>query len=86
MLADGTEARSRAERPQDEETIRKLVLSTIESAQKQGQLDDTGLTLRDLGIITDAFVNILKGTHHPRIAYPKDTVAIENTKTIPRNS
>jgi hypothetical protein len=86
MLADGTEARSRAERPQDEETIRKLVLSTIESAQKQGQLDDTGLTLRDLGITTDAFVNILKGTHHPRIAYPKDTVAIENTKTIPRNS
>jgi putative nucleotidyltransferase with HDIG domain len=82
MLADGTEARSRAERPQDEEAIRKLVLSTIESAQKQGQLDDTQLTLKDLGIITDAFVTILKGTHHPRIAYPKD--ATENVVTAPR--
>jgi len=84
MLADGTEARSRAERPQDEEAIRKLVLSTIEIAQKQGQLDDTNLTLKDLGIITDAFVTILKGTHHPRIPYPKD--ATEGATTIPRRT
>jgi len=84
MLADGTEARSRAERPQDEEAIRKLVLSTIETAQKQGQLDDTQLTLKDLGIITDAFVTILKGTHHPRIPYPKE--ATENILTAPRKA
>jgi putative nucleotidyltransferase with HDIG domain len=86
MLADGTEARARAERPQDEEAIRKLVLSTIETAQKQGQFDDTNLTLKDLGIITDAFVTILKGTHHPRIAYPKDSTAGEDVATIPRKS
>jgi putative nucleotidyltransferase with HDIG domain len=87
MLADGAEARSRAERPQDDEAIRQLVLATIESAQKQGQLDNTQLTLKDLGIITDAFVTILKGTHHPRIAYPKDATeikAVENALTIPR--
>ena len=84
MLADGTEARTRAERPQDEEAIRKLVVSTIEAAQKQGQFDDTQLTLKDLSIITDAFVTILKGTHHPRIAYPKDTPAGEDVVTIPR--
>ncbi|HSO13624.1 MAG TPA: HDIG domain-containing protein [Anaerolineales bacterium] len=83
MLADGTEARARAQRPQDDESIRKLVLSTIDSAQKQGQLDDTKLTLKDLGIITDAFVTILKGTHHPRIAYPKDTQAGEDVVTLP---
>jgi len=81
MLADGSEARARAERPQDEDEIRKMVLSTIESAQKQGQLDNTQLTLRDLGIVTDAFVTILKGTHHPRIAYPKEASAIENVST-----
>ncbi len=83
MLADGTEARTRAQRPNDEESIRKLVLSTIEAAQKQGQLDDTKLTLRDLGIITDAFVTILKGTHHPRIAYPKEIPAGEDVATVP---
>jgi len=84
MLADGSEARARAERPQDEESLRKLVLSTIETAQKQGQLDNTQLTLRDLSIITDAFVTILKGTHHPRIAYPKDASATENVNTAPQ--
>ncbi|HEX9839811.1 MAG TPA: HDIG domain-containing protein [Anaerolineales bacterium] len=71
MLADGSEARARAESPQDEEAMRKIVLSTIEQAQKQGQLDNTQLTFRDLNIMTDAFVNILRGTFHPRIAYPK---------------
>jgi hypothetical protein len=86
MLADGTEARARAQRPQDEESIRKLVLSTIDAAQKQGQLDDTQLTLKDLGIITDAFVTILKGTHHPRIVYPKDAPAGEDVATVPHRT
>lgn len=83
MLADGSEARARAERPVDEEAIRKIVLSTIENAQKQGQLDDTQLTLRDLGTITDAFVTILRGTHHPRISYPKETPATMDVSTEP---
>lgn len=83
MLADGTEARARAQRPHDEESIRKVVLAAIEAAQKQGQLDDTKLTLRDLSIITEAFVTVLKGTHHPRIAYPKETPAGEDVVTVP---
>jgi putative nucleotidyltransferase with HDIG domain len=84
MLADGSEARARAERPQSEEDLRRIVLSTIESAQKQGQLDNTQLTLRDLSIITDSFVSILRGTHHPRIAYPKEKPATENIATEPK--
>jgi cyclic-di-AMP phosphodiesterase PgpH len=83
MLADGAEARARAERPQDEESIRKMVLATIEAAQKQGQLDNTQLTLRDLSVITDAFVTILRGTHHPRIAYPREQPAVESAATVP---
>jgi cyclic-di-AMP phosphodiesterase PgpH len=81
MLADGSEARARAERPQDEESMRRIVLSTIELAQKQGQLDHTNLTLRDLSVITDTFVTILRGTHHPRIAYPKETPATMDVST-----
>ncbi len=81
MLADGSEARARAEHPQDEESMRRIVLSTIEQAQKQGQFDNTQLTLRDLSIITDAFVNILRGTHHPRIAYPKEAPATMDVST-----
>lgn len=84
MLADGAEARTRAERPQTEEDLRKIVRSAIESAQNQGQLDNTQLTLRDLGIIADSFVTILRGTHHPRVSYPKDESAVQNLSTVPR--
>ncbi len=84
MLADGSEARARAQRPQTEEDIRKIVVSTIESAQKQGQLDNTQLTLRDLSVITDAFVTILRGAYHPRISYPKEGSAVENVITSPQ--
>jgi putative nucleotidyltransferase with HDIG domain len=84
MLADGSEARARAERPQTEEALRKIVLSTIESAQKQGQLDNTQLTLRDLSVITETFVTMLRGTHHPRVSYPQEESAIQNVITGPR--
>ena len=84
MIADGAEARARAERPQDEESLRKIVRTTIESAQKQGQLDDTRLTVSDLSLVTDLFVTILRGTHHHRINYPKEQLAIEgNVTTVP---
>ena len=81
MLADGTEARTRAIKPQGEEEIREIVLSTIETVQKDGQLDNTQLTLQDLSIITDAFVTVLKGTHHSRIPYPKEQPALEAPAT-----
>jgi cyclic-di-AMP phosphodiesterase PgpH len=48
MLADGCQARARAEMPQDEEELRDVVRKVIDFCQREGQLDDTGLTLRDL--------------------------------------
>jgi len=84
MLADGSEARARAQRPQTEDEIRQIVLSTIESTQKQGQLDNTPLTARDLSAITDAFVTVLRGAYHPRVNYPKENSAVENALTEPQ--
>ena len=87
MLADGAEARVRAERPQDEDALRKVVLTTIEAAQKQEQLDDTRLTLRDLSLLTDLFVTILRGTHHQRITYPKEeSTATQSAVTAPQKN
>jgi putative nucleotidyltransferase with HDIG domain len=74
MLADATEARARAERPSDDDEIRKLVTSVIQTVQKHNQLDDTLLTLRDLNQITESFVTTLRGTYHPRIQYPSAKV------------
>lgn len=70
MLADAAEARARAERPANEDELRALVRSVIETVQKYNQLDDTVLTLRDLHLITESFVSTLRGTYHPRIQYP----------------
>lgn len=70
MLADACEARSRAENPQGEERLREIVRSVIDSVERDGQLDNTQLTLHDLHLITESFVTTLRGTYHPRIQYP----------------
>ncbi|MBI2758755.1 MAG: HDIG domain-containing protein [Chloroflexi bacterium] len=70
MLADAAEARTRAEGPEGEDALRAVVRSVIDWCQKEGQLDNTQLTLRDLTLITESFVTTLRGTYHPRIQYP----------------
>ncbi len=85
MLADATEARARAERPDTDEDLRALVRSVIDAVQKYNQLDDTLLTLRDLSLITESFTFTLRGTYHPRIQYPNSNLPDENlTIPIPR--
>ena len=71
MLADGCQARARAELPQSEEEIRNIVRKVIDFCQHEGQLDDTRLTLRDLNIISESFIKTLQNTYHPRIRYPE---------------
>ncbi len=72
MLADGCEAWARADRPKSEADVDKLVQTVIESRQADGQLDDSGLTVRDLALVRESFVGTLRGIFHPRIEYPKD--------------
>jgi hypothetical protein len=75
MFADGVEARSRAERPANDEEVLKLVRSVIENRTKDGQLDDTPLSQRDLAVITESFVTTLRVAYHPRLEYPMETPA-----------
>jgi membrane-associated HD superfamily phosphohydrolase len=86
MLADGTEARVRAMKPQSEEELAKIVHSALEHVQKSGQLVHTQLTLSDLNKIAESFTTTLRGSYHPRIEYPKakDPAATEGVPTIPR--
>ncbi len=71
MLADSCEARARAELPKDENELRVLVKKVIDYTQREGQLDDTTLTLKDLSMIAETFVNSLRNQYHPRIQYPE---------------
>jgi len=91
MLADGSEARVRAERPKDTDETLTLIKSVIQNRISMGQLDDTDLTLRDLNAIAESFSNTLRGVYHPRIEYPileksAPTSAAEAVPTLPTST
>lgn len=71
MLADGTEARSRAETARTDEEIRDVINSVINACKDAGQLNDTDLTLKDLSVIRESFFHTLQRSYHPRIQYPE---------------
>lgn len=86
MLADAVEARARAENPEGDDGLREIVRSVIERCEKEDQLDNTQLTLRDLNLITESFVTTLRGTYHPRIQYPAaEAPAATGAHTAPMN-
>lgn len=69
MLADSCEATIRSIQPNTQQEIEETVSRIIETKQRDGQLDASGLTLRDLSTIRSIFVDILQATFHPRINY-----------------
>jgi putative nucleotidyltransferase with HDIG domain len=87
MIADGAEARARAEGAENDEDLRAIVRSVIERIQKENQLDNAPLTMRDLSLVTDSFVATLRGTYHPRIQYPaaEPPATTVNVQTTPLN-
>lgn len=70
LLADSVEAASSAVRPNNGESIEKLVNKIIDDHVKDGQLDNSGLTLGDLKEIRESFIETLKGRFHVRVKYP----------------
>jgi putative nucleotidyltransferase with HDIG domain len=78
MMADGVEARARAERPRNDDEVRDLVRNVIERCQKDGQLDDTPLSQRDLAKISESFIETLRVTYHPRLEYPPEQPITES--------
>ncbi len=83
MLADGSEARVRAEKPTNEEELRQLIQEVVKDRIEQGQLDDTRLTFKDLNAITESFITTLRGIYHPRVKYPKLNSSLMNVPTQP---
>jgi cyclic-di-AMP phosphodiesterase PgpH len=70
MMADAIEATSSALRPNSEKAIEKLVTSIIQEDLREGQLNDSGLTLGDVQAIRESFIETLKGRFHARVRYP----------------
>ncbi|MBD3161492.1 MAG: HDIG domain-containing protein [Candidatus Eisenbacteria bacterium] len=69
MLADQSDAASRALEEPTPSRIKGIVKQVIETRLSDGNLDESGLTLRDLSRVRDAFVPILAAYFHSRAAY-----------------
>jgi hypothetical protein len=77
MLADGVEASVRSLPQKDDAEIREMVDRIVDGRLSDGQLDDSNLTLRDVGRIRGSFVEQLLGMYHQRISYPENVLPIE---------
>lgn len=70
MLADAVEASTRALVKPTPSRIKEMTRQIIDKRMLSGELDESGLSLSDIARIRDAFVPLLTGIHHARIAYP----------------
>jgi membrane-associated HD superfamily phosphohydrolase len=71
MLADTTEAATRALDHPTPNELRKRIRQILEHLISDGQLDDCALTLKDIAEIEAAFTRVLTlGVYHNRIEYP----------------
>ena len=81
MLADGCEAKARADLPGSVDEIDEIVQHIITRRVQQGQLNECALSLADLEKVRKTFVNTLKGFYHTRLKYP--TEALPQTTSDP---
>jgi putative nucleotidyltransferase with HDIG domain len=72
MLADSVEAAVRSLSQPNQFRIQNMVAKIVRDKLSDGQLDECDLTLKDLSLISDAFVRVLTGIYHKRIAYPTE--------------
>jgi cyclic-di-AMP phosphodiesterase PgpH len=70
MLADGVEAACRSLEDPSPARIRTVIKAITDDCLRDGQLDDTDLTLGDLNQVAEAFQRALAHIHHRRLDYP----------------
>lgn len=83
MLADSCEATVRSVKPRSKQEIIEVVDKIIEEKRASGQLDESWLTLNDLKIIKQSFVEVLLGMFHPRINY-SEAIAKKTPASLPK--
>jgi hypothetical protein len=70
MLVDSIEAASRTIWPPDHKKFEEMIQRVIFTKLQSGQLDESGLALEDLRIITTRMASTLVNMYHGRIKYP----------------
>ena len=76
-LADSVEAATRSLSDPTPSRLGELTHDIIWSKLEDGQLDECDLTFRDLRAVEEAFVRVLMGIFHTRIAYPERRMPVK---------
>lgn len=70
MLVDSIEAAARTVEQPTRERFQEIVQRVLFVKMRQGQLDEAGLTLEDVRILTTTLIDTLCSVYHARIKYP----------------
>jgi len=78
LLADSTEAATRALQEPSPSKIEEIVHQIINNKFIDGQLDECDLTLKDLEKISAVFIRILNGIYQGRVSYSEEPRSEDN--------
>jgi putative nucleotidyltransferase with HDIG domain len=81
LLADVIEASSRTLVDPTPSRLKGHIQKLIRTIFTEGQLDESELTLKDLHLLTDAFLRILTGIFHNRIEYPGEKAESQSSQS-----
>lgn len=70
MCADTVEAAVRSLKDPTPAQIRAMVTRLVDARAAEGELDESGITLHDLGVVRERLVSMLTTVYHRRVAYP----------------
>lgn len=71
MVADAVESASRTLSEPTPSRIEGLVSELVDKRLRDGQLDECGLTLREIAEVRDSLIKSLIGIYHGRVKYPE---------------
>ncbi|MBN1164549.1 MAG: HDIG domain-containing protein [Candidatus Krumholzibacteriota bacterium] len=86
MLADSSEAAVRSLKEPTAPRIKAIVNRIFESRMNDGELDHSGLTLNDIAVVREKFIQLLTGIFHPRISYPKQEEEAQDKEQVREDS
>lgn len=85
MLADGCESAVRSISEPDAQKVENMINNIFNARLKEGQLDESPITFRDIAVMKETFLSILISQHHKRIKYPKQDDAEKGISTGQNN-
>ena len=75
MVSDAVESASRTISEPTPSRLENLVRDLIEKRLRDGQFDECGLTLKEIGEIRESLIKSLIGIYHGRVKYPEQRTA-----------